>query len=324
MDKNDTNLACVIVNFNRKKETLHCIKSLIADPVPKYIILVDNGSSDRDELGKEIKSIKNIHPAPQKVTGVDPWRGVHFIPLDKNFGFAEGSNRGIKYALGLDSISQIFLINNDAWIVNNALSKMNDFMNANSDVSILSPKIYFPDHKTIWSAGCKLNYLRLTGTNRGRGTYDSGLYDNIEEVPCASGCAVMIRASVFNSIGFFDPDFFSYFEDLDFCLRARMHFAKNKIVCFPEAHVLHEGSLTAGGEFDSFSSFYRYRNRLIILKKHGNFLQIVFNLFFFPILIIRDLFYYTYNRKFHAYRRLWKGVIDFLFCHKPKKNNKII
>lgn len=293
MNKINTNLACVIVNFNRKKETLRCIKSLIADSAPKHIILVDNGSSAQDELCKEIKSVGNIH----------------FIPLNENFGFAEGNNRGIKYALGLDGTSMIFLINNDAWVVDGALPKMNDFMNANKNVSILSPKIYFPDHKTIWSAGCGLNYLRLTGSNRGKGTYGEGIFNNTEEVPCASGCAMMIRVSVFDSVGFFDSNFFCYFEDLDFCLRARS--GKNKIVYFPEAHILHEGSLTAGGEFDEFSSYYRYRNRLIILKKHGNILQVLFNVVFFPVLAVRDFFYYMYHGKFSAFGRLWKGFLDF-------------
>lgn len=294
MNKINTNLACVIVNFNRKKETLRCIKSLVADSASKHIVLVDNGSSDQEELGKEIKSIEKIH----------------FIPLNENFGFAEGNNRGIKYALGLDSVSTVFLINNDAWVADGALSKMNDFMNANKDVAMLSPKIYFPDHKTIWSAGCGINYLRLTGTNRGRKTLDDGLYNNIAEIPAASGCALMLRASVFDSVGFFDSNLFCYFEDLDFCIRARI--GKNKIVYFPKAHILHEGSLTAGGEFDGFSSYYRYRNRLIVLKKHGNILQILFNMVFFPVLMVRDFFYYMYNKNFHAYGRLWKGFFDFL------------
>ncbi|MBN1383338.1 MAG: glycosyltransferase [Elusimicrobia bacterium] len=295
-------VACIVLNFNRRKETLHCMESLRADPVPKSIIVVDNNSYDQKELGIEVSSMKD----------------VHFIPLNKNFGFAEGNNRGIKYALGLDKTSLIFIINNDAWIADNALSKMNDFMNANSDVSILAPKIYFSDHKTIWAAGCRLNYLRLTGTNRGRRVKDNGLYDKTEEVSCASGCAMMIRPSVFDTVGFFDSDFFSYFEDFDFCLRARNK--KNKIVYFPEAHVLHEGSLTAGGEFDIFSSFYRYRNRLMVIKKHANILQILFNIGFFQVLILRDFFYYIYSGKFHAYYRLWKGLFDFF---SGGKNNNI-
>lgn len=286
----NTEVACIIVNWNKTSETLRCIKSIQGDECPSDIILVDNASSDQEALKGNISNL-------------------HFISLLVNKGFAGGVNAGIEYAIKNKAYLYIVLINNDAWPVDNAILKMIECIRDGNNIAAVSPKIFFPDHKTIWSAGGTFNYFRLTGSNRGRGSSDSKIYNNRENVIFASACAIMVKSSVFSDVGLFDSEYVNYYEDVDFCLRIRKK--KMRIVYCPEAHIMHEGSLSAGAEYGEFVSFYRYRNRLILLKKHGNVLQILFNIFFLPLLCLRDFIWYVRYGKFRAYMRLWKGVFDF-------------
>lgn len=165
--------------------------------------------------------------------------------------------------------------------------------------------------KIIWTAGGEFFPGRFLARNRGQGREDRGQYDRSEECSFLSGCALIVRKEVIEKIGGFDENFFTYAEDLDYCLRARK--SGWKLLYVPQAVVYHEGSATSGSEYEPFQSFYRWRNRFLIVAKHGRSLQrVCLYAFFFPALIVRDMWVYLTKRRVRSIPYLWAGFFQFL------------
>lgn len=142
---------------------------------------------------------------------------VNNSPPNKNLGFAKAANIGIKEAIEKKA-DRILLINPDIKIKKGDIEKL-----TNSDFDITSPVLKFRrDNNWIYDFGGRINWLI------GRTTH----MEFFKERPCTlarvspcevdyvSGACMMIDRKVFEKIGFFDEQFFMYFEDVDFCLRA--------------------------------------------------------------------------------------------------------
>ena len=117
-------ISFVTVNFNGIIHTLDLLKS-IGNNLPECnyeIIVVDNGSKVNEAI-----AIKEHFPE------------VQVIRSDKNLGFAGGNNLGIKSSAG----RYIFLINNDAFLIDDSVARLIDIMDRNKSVAAVSPKIYF-------------------------------------------------------------------------------------------------------------------------------------------------------------------------------------
>ena len=93
----------------------------------------------------------------------------------------------------------------------------------------------------------------------------TGQYDTPMAIAWGSGCALGIRASLFHSLGGFDPSFFAHYEEIDLCWRIRR--AGYQVMCIPDATVYHLG----GGTMKYASTqklFYNFRNSLFMLYKN--------------------------------------------------------
>jgi len=75
---------------------------------------------------------------------------------------------------------------------------------------------------------------------------DRGQYDREHDIDYATGCAFLVRRAVLEKIGDLDPGYRAYFEDADFCVRARR--AGFRIRYIPAAHVWHRISASTGGQ----------------------------------------------------------------------------
>lgn len=136
--------------------------------------------------------------------------GVETIIVDNNKinrGFAKGANIGIKKALK-QGATKVLLINPDADITKAAILKL-----CKSNADIVSPVLRFERQgETVLDFGGKVNWLL------GRTTHNENTPGKIDFV---SGACMLINSKVFEKIGYFDERFFMYFEDVDFCLRAK-------------------------------------------------------------------------------------------------------
>lgn len=246
----------IIVHFGDPKETNNCIESLYkSDNKFEKVIIVDNNQnykiSSKLKHKKEIKIILN----------------------SRNLGFAKGANIGIKNALK-EKADYILLLNNDAIVSLDIVSELTNFLSINNSAGIVAPSIRFKkEGKMIYDLGGKINKIF------GRTTHVEVVKINSrkeKEVDYVSGCAMFIRSSIIEKIGVFDPNFFLYYEDVDFCLRAKR--AGFKIFVLPSVYINHSLSKSVGK--NSVNAFYNQTKSALIFGKKYFSDRIVLNRIF--------------------------------------------
>ena len=255
----------IILNYNGWKDIEECLASvgkLRTENLELRTIKVDNGSEripmlDRDD-GLNLKIIRN----------------------QQNLGFAEGNNVGIRYALE-NGADYILLLNNDTLVEKKLIKELVDLMGKDQAVGIVSPKIYFaPGYefhkdryrkeelgKVFWYAGGLMDWRNLIGSHRGVDEVDHGQYDIKQETEFATGCAILVKKEVFEKIGFLDEHYYLYYEDNDFCQRAKK--AGYKIFYSPGATVWHKNAGSSGGSGSTLQDYYTTRNRLLFGFKYA-------------------------------------------------------
>lgn len=141
-------------------------------------------------------------------------KSVIILEAGDNLGFGRACNLGLNWIYAQDHAAIVWLINPDTYIVKYALDKVNLLFNTHPELSIVGTIIYTPDHQ-IWFAGGK--FIPTTGA----------ILDNIitnsdaEYILCdwVSGCSLLINLTNFPNCPQFDPIYFLYYEDFDFCRR---------------------------------------------------------------------------------------------------------
>jgi len=252
MRVNAPRVSIVVLNWNGLEHTLECVESLLKINYSNFeIIVVDNGSIDGS-----VKSLKE--------------RQFRIILLEnaENLGYSSGNNIGIRYAIDHRS-DYIFLINNDTIVDPDMLKILVDESESDLRTGMIGPTIYnFYHPDQIWFAAGSIDWKTGESPHMDLSKYDHGLDNSVLEVDRLSGCAMLIKKEVFDKIGLLDPDYFLYFEDVDFCVRAQnMNF---KIVCARNSKVWHKTSMSTKADLGSpLHTYYHNRNRLIFLKKHG-------------------------------------------------------
>ena len=141
--------------------------------------------------------------------------------------------------------------------------------------------------KIIWYAGGEFRWPRLIGGMVGMGERDNGQHDQVRFVDFGVGTCMLIRASVFETIGLLDEDFFFYHEDVDFSLRTKK--AGFKILYQPESTIIHNvGNLTI--EEKKRKTFLEAQSRIIFFKKHISGLSVLLVILFETFRLIRKIF----------------------------------
>lgn len=236
----------IILNYNGIKDTLELLDNIVKLDYSNYkIIVIDNASSDGSNL--ELKKITNID----------------LIENNKNLGFVGGNNIGIKFALK-QKADYILLLNNDTIVESDFLAKLVNAMESDSGIGLTGGKIMnYNDRQKIWSAGGGIKKWSKKTFQYGEGKIDDGSYDEPKEVDFLSGCCLLIRREVIEKIGLLDDDYFMYYEDVDYCLKAKR--AGFKVFYVPQSVIWHK---VANSSSRSFRDFYRMRNYIYYLKKN--------------------------------------------------------
>lgn len=240
-------ICIVIVNYNGAEYQNEALESLYAMSGQDFdIVIVDNHSSDN-----------SIELAASK------YPRLIILKQQENKGFAGGCNKGIDYSVSM-GYQYTLLINNDVIADKLLLSELLKYAD---ESTITVPKIYFFDRPDVlWYAGGEIRWNRLETHNIGYGEKDQGQYDTRREVDFLNGCCMLVHNAVFSEIGKFDENFFMYFEDTDFGLRALE--AQKKIVYVPSAKLWHKVSSSTGGEDSKSQVYYMNRNRLYFAGKY--------------------------------------------------------
>lgn len=179
----------------------------------------------------------------------------------KNVGFAAGVNKGIKIAMK-NNAEFVLLLNNDTKIDMNIFLPMSEFLLKNKKSGITGPVIEFQkDGQKVYDYGGYVSKLF------GKTKHDNRKeYTNTDpfEVHYISGCCMMIKREVFEKIGLFDEHFFMYYEDVDFCLRAKARGLQSYVV--PEAKIYHE--LSNSLKTNAQTIYYLIRSSKIFHNKY--------------------------------------------------------
>ncbi len=271
---NQPRVACIVLNYNGKEITLEAIASLSRMTYPSFdIIHVDNGSTD------------GSHAAV-----ADAFPEVIQEQVLENKGPTEGINRGLLAALSGD-YDYLLLLNNDIEVDPEMLTALVDVAEAHPKVGCVGPKtFYYWDRSRLWSAGGILRFKESVTRERGMGEIDRGQYDRDEEVDYLNGCAMLMRRSVVEEVGIFDPIFTLAVEDADWCMRAK----RAGYTCmYAHAAVLwHMVSHTAGN-YQARRTFFTGRSNSIFLRRYGRPLDwltlILFSAMALPMAFLREL-----------------------------------
>ncbi|MGB5698055.1 MAG: glycosyltransferase family 2 protein [Polyangiales bacterium] len=250
-------VSVVIVNWNTRDMVLRLLASLSTPNEGSAheveLIVVDNNSSDGsvEAIGREFPTVKLVAQA-------------------ENRGFAGGVNPGTRVA----TKPFVLLLNSDAETSRASIEEAARYMAASPEVGILGPQILSPERRPqssawrdpslTWMALSAVGLSKLKPLNFER--YHEKPFTEPAEVDCVSGCAMMIRRDLLEELGGFDEDYFMYFEETDFCVRARRH--GKQVHHAPIGEFLHdEGGTSRKVRLRTFLDFRR--SQILFQKKHG-------------------------------------------------------
>jgi GT2 family glycosyltransferase len=311
-------VAIIILNWNNWQDTVQCLESLSQIDYPNYqIVVVDNGSTDDSVL--QLKQRFNA---------------ISLLESEKNLGFSGGVNFGIEQ---MKTSDLILLLNNDTLVEKDFLTGLVRKITSNDTIGLVGGKIYYyeaaecdafirqladvqsikglhSNRNKIWSAGGGISKLTKRTFHFGENKNDRGQYDQEREVDFLSGCCLLVKRDVIEKIGLLDPDYFMYYEDVDFCLRAKEQ--GYKILYVPGSIIWHKVRQPASKRF---VDYYRMKNHLLLLQKRyayksisrclaGSYLFIERTV----RILMRKLIYRNAESVAKRIRSLWRGYFEGL------------
>ena len=208
----------VIVTWNGLTYTKRCLETLhdLTDFKCFEVIVVDNGSTDG--------SVEYLKSIPQ----------IRLIQNSSNKGFAKANNQAIELS---DNSSDILLLNNDTEILQRDwLAKLQETAYRSPGIGIVGARLKRADGM-LQHAGTYMPIETFWGQQIGSLEKDINQYNLDAEVEGVVFACVYIKRNVLKEVGPLDEDYFSYFEDTDYCIRAKL--LGFKVVCCGSVTVLH-------------------------------------------------------------------------------------
>ncbi|MGB9936893.1 MAG: glycosyltransferase family 2 protein [Methanobacterium sp.] len=283
-------ITIIVLNWNGWEDTIECMKSLEQINYSNYdLIIVDNGSHDnsvekiRHYCDKESKSLNYFEYKENEVIddNYNPSKNVMFIRNHENYGFAEGNNIGIRFALKYLNPNYILLLNNDTAVDKYFLDKLvlscgNDKKIALSQAKLLK----YEDHSILDSTGGILDKYGF-GISRGSDEEDTGKYDeNLKE-----GFFYVLGTCMFISVEFInktDPDefldslIFAVHDDVDVSWYARL--LGYEVAYCPDSICYHKQHKSFKKKPSDLVSFLLFKNSIRILIKYYSTKNLIFYL----------------------------------------------
>jgi len=218
-----------------------CLSSFFAKTLnPKSkVVVVDNASTDGS-----VEMLQSNFPEVELIKNVE------------NTGFSHANNQGIRYALS-HRAACILLLNNDVEINDGKwLENLTNVLESDIKIGIVGCKLLYPNGKIQHAGGI----INLTGGhNRGECEEDTGKYDKIEFLKFVTGAVLLVRSEVVQKIGILDEGFTPlYYEDVDWCVRARRY--GYKVAYSPNPTLIHHCGSSANKLNQETKLFYLRRS----------------------------------------------------------------
>ena len=241
-------IGIVIINWNGLNLLKKYLRPIIDNSLNSKVYVIDNNSSDESLLYLS-----------------ENFKEVEIISLDKNYGFAEGYNLGLKKV----KEEYVCIINNDILVTKDWLSPIREKFKKYPS-SIIQPNILDINNTDFFEyAGASGGFIDKYGYPFCRGRIfntiekNDGQYSD-SKIFWASGACFFISKKIFYEIGGFDKRFFAHMEEIDLCWRAfNLGFSCYSIT---SSKVFHVGAATI--KKNSKKTYLNYRNSLIMMTKN--------------------------------------------------------
>lgn len=304
VNSEDIDVAVILINYNSSEHTLNCIESILqqtAIQINYKIIVVDN-ASELDDYNK----IKNISELDR----------VELYRSKLNLGFAAGNMFGAQQI----TAKYYFFLNNDCMLLNDCISILSTFLDANPNVGMCSPQMYSENNELVGSFdyfpslftkvfGIKsLKFILGDRFHERKGKYIEPI-----KVDVISGSQIFIRGSVYRDIGGFDTTFFLYCEEEDISFRVRN--AEFDTYLVPKAMNKHVGG--GSTKRDYYIRREYYISFLYLYRKHYGYIAMELIKLMLFIKVIRKSFSNLENLKL-AFFILGGANLKFSLKHSQK------
>ena len=238
----------VVLNHREAGDTLRCLDALGRVRYrPLTRLVVDNASGPG-----EVAWLRSV--------------GATVVESGGNLGYAGGNNVGIRIALE-GGAKAVWLVNPDAYTPSSSLRRLVRALRRHPEVGIVGPRILEAGSATprvqsdggriVWEAGGRSELI-------GRGQ-EPGRGGGLRYVDFVPGAAMLVRRRVLDDIGLLPEEYFLYFEETEFCLRATA--AGWKVAVETGARVVHRFA-SADGLPTEVLLYYFVRNRLLFGQRH--------------------------------------------------------
>jgi GT2 family glycosyltransferase len=216
-------LRVVIVNYRTPGLVVDCLRSLLGEVQAEEdcrVVVVENASGDgsAEVIRKSIES--------------EGWGGwAELMVLDRNRGFAGGNNAALRPLLAEPRPPDyVLLLNPDTVVRPGAVRALVEFLERHPRAGIAGSRLEDPDgtpqrsafrFPTVWSEfenGIRVGVISRILHSR---VVAPPVEDRPHPADWLAGASMLVRREVFDAVGLMDDDYFLYFEETDFCLRAR-------------------------------------------------------------------------------------------------------
>jgi len=298
----------VIVNWNGWRDTIECLESLFRLRFSDFrVVVCDNASSDgsiekimswaRGALAAAARNNDLAHltfpPVPKPIPFIQvssdlETKCIHgddaplaLIQAGSNLGFAGANNLGLRFAQAQNDCDFAWLLNNDTVAEPGALEALVTRMQQRPDAGICgSTLLYYDNPGCVQALGGSV-YNQWTG----RGGH-IGLGRSRENLPSCRevekrmkyviGASMLIRAEFLREIGLMSEEYFLYFEEIDWAVRARHRYS---LAYAPESVVYHKEGASIGtalirAKRSRAAEYYAARSCMLFTGKHFPFARV--------------------------------------------------
>lgn len=205
----------IVTTYNAMSWLSKCLESA----KPYGVVVVDNNSTDNT-----VNFIKANYPE------------IALLPQSKNLGFGQANNIGISYALK-QGANYVFLLNQDTYLRKDTIEKLIEVHQKNDSYGILSPI-----HLNGKGDRLDQNFSHYLNYNANPDFYSDFILNKplpeVYEVPFVNAAGWLISKNCLETVGGFDPVFFHYGEDDNYCQRVIFHGLKIGVV--PQVFLKHD------------------------------------------------------------------------------------
>ena len=242
-DKNKPLISIIILNYNAGNLLLNCVESVFKSRYDNIeVIVVDNASSDKSHIICK-----------------ERFDEIHLINNEKNLGYCEGNNVGIRNSRG----DFVVILNPDTEVDPRWLDELLNAYKSNGE-GLYQPKILSLYEKDVLQSTGNMLHLFGFGFARDKGIKDNSQRNQIEQIGYASGTCLFTASSILSRLGLLDPFLFLYHDDLDLGWRAAQMGIKSYFV--PSSVIYHAESYTLRWSAKKF--YWFERNRRYCLLTH--------------------------------------------------------